>query len=1080
MPEIGEIVDVDPFAAAVPPSSAAGPQIGDVVGYDPFEEVDWDAEYRWALEAFPTIYAGPNEPFASEQQAQDFLSQTGVHGEVVPHDDSGFLVQAIPSTDQDRARLDRLNAHAQRTGWEEPETTIWGEIGEVGRGIPAGAVQAAGTALRGLAANQPTERYASYLDEIEHGVLYRTREREGRVPITDDTAYTDILQRIADDPGMFQSQQLWLRHAISGVRSGNPEALAEARSKLPPPAVQERELWRAGEAVSEFAEEHFPAKPGYEDTLGRAVGEGLGSLGAGLVTAAIPGIGTGVSTAFFTAMGSGEAADRAVAAGATDEQIIRAAGYGAGPGATDIIPAEILLGRFPGANAIANAVKRYGGKRTTQALGRISNQAIVESVQEGGQQALQNLIAQEVYKPEQQILEGVVENSGIGGIVGGIAGLGREGVFQLSTRRSGSARGDRARAVRNVPPPSPADEASPIPTADIIEGRERIADAEASENANKYLEVAGLPQIGQPVRVARGRDVIEGVVSDAWEGDDPGLTVRAVDGSETDLSLAQMQAMGATLTGLPMPAPRAEIAKKADEIAQDAQRVREAIAQEEQGGGVEPGRRREVDQIMADVRRDAERRWAQGEGAPAPAPPPEALPRLTQEQAQEAARLARGGMDPEEAVRRAQGAMPAAPAPSQAQQLPEAMPGQPEPRMTGQDIDQRRALAQSVAEATGQDVNEARGLAEAVSAATGGDIDQARALAQSVYEATGRDVDRARALAESVARASGADFDQRRALAHDIAEATGGDFNAARALAQDIARATGRDVDESRALAEAVAQATGRDFDERRALAPAVGAATGRDVDQRRALAESVARATGADIDQARAIAEDVARLTGQDMNARRALAQAVEEASGTEITPRRALAEAIARATGKDINQARALAQAVARATGRDIDARRALAGAIAASSGRDIDARRAEALGADDRRQALSFRALERTPTIPEIEAAATAAGLPRETAGQVAEQVFDAVKPPPGGPQDMAPTPDMVKRAAQATGLPEDLAERIAARVAERQERRDIPEREMPPRAAPPRAEPGQPAPERATASPPSCGASRSGWA
>ena len=1013
MPEIGEIVDVDPFAAASPSSSGGGPQVGDVVDYDPFA----------------------------------------------------------------------------------PQTNIWGEIAEVGRGIPAGAVHAAGTALRGLAANQPTQRYASYLDEIEHGVLYRTREREGRVPITDDQAYTDILQRIADDPGMLQSQQLWLRHAIEGVRGGNPEALTEARSKLPAEAVQERELWQAGEAVSAFAEENFPARPGYEDSLGRAVGEGLGSLGAGLVTAVVPGVGSGLSTAFFTAMGSGEAADRAVAAGATDEQIIQAAGLGAGAGATDILPAEMLLGRIPGANVIANAVRRYGGKRTMQALGRISNQAIVESVQEGGQQTLQNLIAQEVYDPEQQLLEGVVENSGIGGIVGGIAGLGREGVYTLATRRSGSARGARARAVREVPPPSPADEASPIPTGDIIEGRERIADAEATVGANKWLATEGLPEIGQPVRIVRGRDAVEGVVSDAWQGDDPGLTVRAVDGTETDLSLAQMQAMGATLTTLPMPAPRDEIAKKAQAIAQDADRVaQEDAARAEQGAGVEPERRREIDRIMADARRDADRRWERGEEAPAPTTPPPAtedpapaLPQLTSEQGAEAARLVRQGVDPQEAVRRAQSAMPAAPtetavdraAPAmpgetQAQPTPmaragEAMPARPEPRMTGQDIDQRRALAQAIAEATGQDVNEARGLAEAVSAATGGDINQARALAQSVFEATGRDVNRARALAESVAQASGADFDQRRALAQDIAEATGGDFNAARALAQDIARATGRDVNEQRALAEAVAGATGRDFDEARALAPDVAAATGRDVDQRRALAESIAAATGRDFNQARAIAEDVSRLTGQDMNARRALAQAVEEASGTEITQRRALAEAIARATGRDMDESRGLAQAIAQATGRDVDARRALAQAIAESSGRDIPRERAEALGADDRRQSLSFRALERAPTAVELAEAAQEAGLPPQTAEQVGEQVADALRPV-GLPSGTTPTPDMVSREVQATGLPADFGERIARLVAERQGMlpEPLPERDTAPPEIPERREfrePEQPpAPQR----------------
>ena len=196
---------------------------------------------------------------------------------------------------------------------DAPKDPTWyGQIGEVPSGIAAGAVESAGLALKGISAGQPTERYENYLDQIEHGVRYRSRDREGRLPITDDTAYTDMLQRIADDPGMFQSQQLWLRHAIEGARGGDPEALKLARSKLPG-AVRERDLWKAGEVVSEFAEETFPATPGYEDTLGRVVGEGLGSLASGVATSIVTGPAGGA--VFFTAMGMGEAAERAASGG---------------------------------------------------------------------------------------------------------------------------------------------------------------------------------------------------------------------------------------------------------------------------------------------------------------------------------------------------------------------------------------------------------------------------------------------------------------------------------------------------------------------------------------------------------------------------------------------------------------------------------------------------------------------------------------------------------------------------------------------------------------------------------------------
>ena len=486
----------------------------------------------------------------------------------------------------------------------EPERTIPGHLREVGVGIPAGAVSAVGTGLRGAAANFDAwgPRYQELLRSIEsadipEGVTAADLEARFEAPqpspLAMMTGQADPMRRaepdnplaaldesirFADVPNEMRTK---LRTALRGRIEGAENPLDEARAAIPTP-VRERGLWKAGEAVSEFAEETFPARPGYEGALSRQVGEGLGSLATGVAAALTPGVGTLAATGLFTTMGAGEAADRAVAAGASDEDITRAAFLGLGAGGTDVAPVEALLGRLPipGARAIAEATKRLGGARVARAIGRIGAQATVEAAQEGGQEALQNLIAREVHSPETVIMEGVEAGAGVGGIVGGIAQLTREGVLGIATRRSRSARGNRARAVAEVPPPTPADEASPIQTADIQEGKERVADAQAITAINEWADIEGLPKHGQPVRIVKGRDVVEGIVTDGWQDDDPGMTVTTPDGDVIDYSLADLQRIGAQVTGLPMPAAESDIAKRRAEVEKEAaDQIREADKQ---------------------------------------------------------------------------------------------------------------------------------------------------------------------------------------------------------------------------------------------------------------------------------------------------------------------------------------------------------------------------------------------------------------------------------------------------------------------------------------------------------------------
>ena len=377
-----------------------------------------------------------------------------------------------------------------------------------------------------------------------------------------------------------------LRQGLRRRAAGEDDPLAEARLLIPAP-LAERPLFRAGEAVTEAATEAFPRAPGYEDALSGTVGEGLGSLALGVGVGLASGPASPVTlTTLFGSMGAGEAAERARMAGASPEQVADAARLGVLAGSTDVVPLEVLLRRVPGParEAVGELADRVGARRVVEAAARVGVQGLVEGVQEGVQQFAQNLIAREVHSPDASLTEGIVSGAGVGGIVGSIAGLGREGVIAIGRRRSGSATGDRARAVAEVPPPSPEDEASPLPTDAIQEGREAVADAMAAERANQRLDGAGIPHIGMPVRLNDGTGrMVEGVVTDAEtdaQGAVAAVSVTVADHRfggpmEIEFTPDELAARGIQIEGMPMPPSREEQQR----IAQEGQRAREQIRQ---------------------------------------------------------------------------------------------------------------------------------------------------------------------------------------------------------------------------------------------------------------------------------------------------------------------------------------------------------------------------------------------------------------------------------------------------------------------------------------------------------------------
>jgi hypothetical protein len=197
-----------------------------------------------------------------------------------------------------------------------------------------------------------------------------------------------------------------------GYQDMSPEQRAQARAEyqnFKPTKVVEHPVYKTGKAVEDFGESVVGPAPGWEDSWTRKIGGGAGSVVGGIGAAMIPGVGPYVAGSTFLMSGSGEAADRAVKAGATEEQIGKAARFGSIAGATDVVDA--LLPALGTMGKVAGFLKRVGYAAVVD--------SIAEGGQEGLQQLIQNMIAKGIYKPDQDLTEDVAENALVGAIVGG-------------------------------------------------------------------------------------------------------------------------------------------------------------------------------------------------------------------------------------------------------------------------------------------------------------------------------------------------------------------------------------------------------------------------------------------------------------------------------------------------------------------------------------------------------------------------------------------------------------------------------------------------------------------------------------
>ena len=161
-----------------------------------------------------------------------------------------------------------------------------------------------------------------------------------------------------------------------------------------------------GKAVQDYVPADFNLGSTLQKSIPRSVSEATGSF-LGLAGTSMINPLAGVTLA--VSAGAGEASERAREDGASLEDRNLAALLGTIPGALELLPIKFL-----------SVINKAQKQNFTDALVRIVEQTGIEGAQEAVSSIAQNLIAREVYKPEQSLTEGTAEEAALGGSVGAI------------------------------------------------------------------------------------------------------------------------------------------------------------------------------------------------------------------------------------------------------------------------------------------------------------------------------------------------------------------------------------------------------------------------------------------------------------------------------------------------------------------------------------------------------------------------------------------------------------------------------------------------------------------------------------
>ena len=194
------------------------------------------------------------------------------------------------------------------------------------------------------------------------------------------------------------------------------------------PEETEQEVRRGIEGFTKPIQQELAPAKGYEETVSRKLSEGVGSSIPFFALAPLGPAGRALGAGLGIAAGAGEARERAEKGGASPEDKRTATLLGGATGIFDMLA--------PGVGHAAEGVI----KRAFLSGG-------VEGATEAAQQISQNIIAQKLYKPGQDIFEDVGPSAGYGGGAGFLTSL------LLDVALPGRTRGAKTTTAPGATPP---------------------------------------------------------------------------------------------------------------------------------------------------------------------------------------------------------------------------------------------------------------------------------------------------------------------------------------------------------------------------------------------------------------------------------------------------------------------------------------------------------------------------------------------------------------------------------------------------------------------------------------------------
>lgn len=195
------------------------------------------------------------------------------------------------------------------------------------------------------------------------------------------------------------------------------------------PEEQEKALRARAKETLTPAKEAFAPEKGYEESVGRKLGEAVGSTLPFFGLAALGPFGWATGLGLGVSASAGEARQRAEAKGITGDERAMATALGIGPGLLDVVAPQLKIGK----TIITRAFLKGG----------------VEGATEAAQQVSQNLIAKGIYDPEQEIFVGAGEEGAYGAGAGALTSM----LIDLTLGRK--ARGAGAKEPKTEPKKEP-------------------------------------------------------------------------------------------------------------------------------------------------------------------------------------------------------------------------------------------------------------------------------------------------------------------------------------------------------------------------------------------------------------------------------------------------------------------------------------------------------------------------------------------------------------------------------------------------------------------------------------------------